>query len=158
MKLSKGLQSSITAMILSLFAMTGLSFAGDTTQTNGVVTPHIFEKVKQNSNWKLAFLTAKSAQVVFMNISPKTNPKNEIGMETHSFDQIIFVAEGDGKAILNGKTTMVKPGDMIFIPQGVEHNVINLNAKKPLKILSVYSSMDIPAKAAYKKLSDAPQN
>lgn len=134
----------------------GLVFAGSSNNlTDGVVTNQIFSKVKQNNNWKLAFLTAKDAQVVFMNVAPSTNPNNEIGVETHKFDQIIFVVEGNAKAILNGKTTMVKSGDMIFIPQGVEHNVININQKNPLKILSVYSATDIPANSAYKKKSDA---
>lgn len=143
--------------IFLLFGMSGLTFAADT-QSNAEVSSQVFNKVKQNTNWKLAFLTAKDAQIVFMNISPKTNPKNEIGMETHKFDQIIFVVEGKGKAILDGKITMVKPGDLIFIPQGVKHNVINLSAKKPLKILSIYSSTDIPANAAYQKKSDEPHD
>lgn len=144
------------AFIISLSSIFGLSFASDITQPNAVVTNQVFEKVKQNNNWKIAFLTAKSAQVVFMNITPATNPNNEIGVETHKFDQIIFVAEGNGKAILEGKTSMVKAGDMIFIPEGVEHNVINLNNTKPLKILSIYSATDIPANSTYHKKSDEP--
>ncbi len=152
-----GIKKSLIVFILSTFCIGGLSFASDA-QTNAEVSSQIFDKVKQNDNWKLAFLTAKNSQIVFMNISPSTNPNNEIGMETHKFDQIIFVVAGNGKAILDGKTTMVKSGDMIFIPQGVEHNVTNSNAKKPLKILSVYSSMDIPANSAFKKKSDVPQD
>lgn len=142
---------SIIAILLSC----NVSFASSKYQHHGVVAKQIFSQVKQNDNWKLAFLTAKSAQVVFMSITPQTNPSNEIGMETHAFDQIIFVVEGHGKAILDGKMTLVKPGDMIFIPQGVKHNVINMNANKPLKILSVYSATDIPAHAVYQKKSDA---
>jgi len=153
----KGIISLIVALLFSQLAIFGTSFAGDTNQTNAVVANQVFNGVKKNNNWKLAFLTAKNAQVVFMNITPNTNPNNEIGIEIHKFDQIIFVVEGDGKAILSGKTTMVKPGDMIFIPQGIEHNVINMNAKKPLKILSIYSATDIPANSTYPKKSDVPQ-
>lgn len=143
-------------VILSL-SMFGSSFAADI-QPQAEISTQIFQKVKQNDKWKLAFLTAKDAQIVFMNITPKTNPKNEIGMETHKFDQIIFVVEGKGKAILDGKISFVKPGDLIFIPKGVQHNVINMSSKKPLKILSVYSSTDIPAQSAYQKKSDEPQD
>jgi quercetin dioxygenase-like cupin family protein len=145
------------ALIFSQLAMVGVSFASEANQTHAVVTSQIFDKVKENKDWKLAFLTAKEAQVVFMNITPNTNPNNEIGMETHKFDQIIFIVEGNGKAILNGKTMMVKSGDMIFIPHDVEHNVINLNEKNPLKILSVYSATDIPANSVYQKKTDEPQ-
>lgn len=157
MKTLNGIKKSLIVCILATSCINGLSFA-NTTQASAEVSSQIFDKVKQNDNWKLAFLTAKDAQIVFMNIFPSTNPNNEIGMETHKFDQIIFVVEGNGKAILDGKTTMVKSGDMIFIPQGVEHNVTNSNAKKPLKILSVYTSTDIPANSAFKKKSDVPQD
>jgi quercetin dioxygenase-like cupin family protein len=157
MRLIKDIKALIFAVLLVLMTIPALSYASAENQINAVVAGQIFEKVKKNDNWKLAFVTGKSAQVVFMSITPSTNPNNEIGMETHKFDQIILVVEGNGKAILNGKSSMVKPGDMIFIPEGQEHNVINLNAKKPLKILSVYSATDIPANAVYKKKSDTPQ-
>lgn len=153
----KEFKKLIFVLILTAMSTIGISEASSASSP-AQVSSQIFDKVKQSDNWKLAFLTAKDAQIVFMNISPMTNPNNEIGMETHKFDQIIFVVEGNGKAILNGKVSMVKSGDLIFIPQGVEHNVVNLNAKKPLKILSVYSSTDIPANAIYKKKSDAPQD
>lgn len=119
-----------------------------------LVTHQIVEKAKANNNWKTAFVTGKHHQVVFMNISPSTNPKNEIGMETHPFDQIILIVEGKGKADLAGEKSAVNSGDMIFIPQGTQHNVINLNQKDDLKIISFYSDMDIPAESIYKKKED----
>lgn len=135
-----------------------LGFTGHASQIKPMITSQIFDKCKLNSNWKIAFFTGKSAQIVFMNITPHTNPKNEIGMETHKFDQVIFIAEGNGKMLLNGQLTMVKSGDMIFVPEGVAHNLINQSAKKPLKILSVYSAMDMPKNAVYMKKSDDPEN
>ena len=126
-------------------------------EINAVISPKVFEMAKKNENWKLALVTGKDAQVVFMNITPKTNPNNEIGIETHQFDQVIFVVEGQAKSVLNGKNSTVTVGDMIFIPQGVPHNFINLNINKPLKIISVYSATDIPENAAYKQKSDTPQ-
>lgn len=143
--------------MLFSFCMIEEMFAADL-QPHAEISTQIFNHVKQNNNWKLAFLTAKKAQIVFMSISPDTNPKNEIGMETHAFDQIIFIVEGKGKAILDGQTSLVKSGDLIFIPQGVKHNVINVNSNMPLKILSVYSSTDIPADAIYQKKSDTPHD
>ncbi len=123
---------------------------------NPLVAHDIFDKAKSNRNWKLAFVTGEHAQVVFMNVSPTTNPKNEIGMETHPFDQVIFVVSGNGKAILDSKVTIANAGDMIFIPKGIPHNVINMDAKEPLKIISVYSSNDIPTGAVI-KTKDAPK-
>ncbi|HUX78887.1 MAG TPA: cupin domain-containing protein [Alphaproteobacteria bacterium] len=123
-----------------------------------MVADKLFDIAQSNENWKLAYATGKNAQVVFMNISPKTNPKNEIGMETHAFDQVIFIVKGDGKAILDKKVSMTKPGDMIFIPQGTPHNVINLSPKEELKIVSIYSDTDIPAHSSYKTKEDEPQD
>ncbi len=122
-----------------------------------MVAAQIFQKAEKNDNWKTAFATGKHAQVVFMNVSPETNPKNEIGMETHAFDQVILVVAGKGKAVLNGKESLVAKGDMIFIPEGTPHNVINLDKGNPFKIISVYSSTDIPANSNIKKMSDATE-
>jgi quercetin dioxygenase-like cupin family protein len=93
-----------------------------------------------------------------MSITPKTNPKNEIGMETHPFDQVIFVVEGNAKSIVDGKESSVASGDMIYIPQGMPHNFINTSTSKPFKIISIYSDTDIPANAAYKRMSDTPKD
>jgi hypothetical protein len=43
---------------------------------DAVTISQIFEKAKKNDAWKFAFLTGKNAQIVFMNISPNTNPDN----------------------------------------------------------------------------------
>jgi quercetin dioxygenase-like cupin family protein len=163
------LKQNIYYSIFSLFAIAALSATNilyatedrNNMKTNGVVpspmvTTQIFEQAEKNENWKTAFATGKHAQVVFMNVSPETNPKNEIGMETHPFDQVIIVVTGKGKAVLNGKESLVAKGDMIFIPEGTPHNVINLVQDKPFKIISVYSSTDIPANSNFKKKSDAP--
>lgn len=119
-----------------------------------MVSKDIFDKVEANGNWKTAFATGEQAQIVFMNVSPATNPANEIGIETHKFDQVIFVVEGHGNAILNGVSTPIKEDDMIFIPKGTAHNVVNLEKNKPLKILSIYSKMDIPAGSTFKTKAD----
>jgi len=157
----KGIKLAFTSTLLSTFIATS-SFANSAesvvdNKTNAVVSPKIFEMAKGNENWKLALVTGKDAQVVFMNITPKTNPNNEIGMETHKFDQVIFVVEGQAKSVLNGKNSTVSAGDMIFIPQGIAHNFINLSSTKPFKIISVYSATDIPENAKYKHKSDMPR-
>lgn len=154
MKQIKGMKIAFITIVLAIILITPQSFAS---KINPVVSPQIFEKAKQNNNWKQAFITGKDAQIVFMSVTPKTNPHNEIGMETHKFDQIIFIVEGQAKAILDRKNSIVRRGDLIFIPQGTAHNFINLSAEKPLKIISVYSATDIPASAVYNKKSDVPE-
>ena len=127
----------ITTLLVSGLISPSL-FAGSkdaaNNKRNAVISSKVFEMAKKNENWKLALVTGKDAQVVFMNITPKTNPNNEIGLETHQFDQVIFVVEGQAKSVLNSKNSIVTAGDMIFIPQGIPHNFINLNVNKPFKI------------------------
>lgn len=158
----KGIKRTFISTLLVTTLIATSSFANSKESTavntiNAVITPKIFEMAKKNENWKLALVTGKGAQVVFMNITPNTNPNNEIGMETHEFDQVIFVVEGQAKSVLNDKNSTVTIGDMIFIPQGMPHNFINLNAEKPFKIISVYSATDIPENAVYKYKSDMPR-
>lgn len=153
-------KSSIKTSLLVASLIPTLAFSLDEkgSQDSKISEPtiahQIFEQSKKNDNWKSAFLTGKEAQVVFMSVSPKTNPKNEIGMETHEFDQVILIAEGNAKTDLNGKMSTVETGDLIFIPQGTPHNVINLDKNKPLKIVSIYSRTDIPAHSQLKKSID----
>ena len=149
--------SSFIAVFISTLIISFCPFAANAdTKISPAVTQQIFSKAQQNNNWKLAFATAQHAQIVFMNVSPLTNPKNEIGMEKHKFDQIIIIASGEGKAILDGKTSLIKSGDMIFIPEGTLHNIVNLHQNKDLKIISIYSNTDIPAGSIYKTKIDEP--
>ena len=158
-KIQKIKTSFFAALFVLIPTLSSAAITKDTAnnQINAIVASHVFEQAKKNDNWKFAFATGKHAQVVFMNITPATNPNNEVGMETHKFDQVIFVIEGKAKTVLNGEVSTAREGDMIFIPQGTAHNVINMNTNKPLKIMSVYTSMDIPAHAIYKKKSDTPE-
>lgn len=153
----KGIFAIAMAMAVQVsmlsFANTEKNTKENTMMNQATVTSQILEKAKANDNWKLAFATGKHAQVVFMNVSPSTNPANEIGMETHPFDQVILIVSGHGQAILNGKTSPVNSGDMIFIPQGTAHNVVNSDKQNPLKLISFYSNTDIPAGSVYKKKS-----
>ncbi len=123
-----------------------------------MIVQQVIEEAKKNTNWKTALVTGKHEQVVFMNISPATNPTNEIGIEVHPFDQVILIVQGEGKAILNGKATLVKEGDMIFVPEGVSHNVINSDKKKALKLISFYSDIDMPKDTTYPKKTDQPED
>jgi quercetin dioxygenase-like cupin family protein len=117
-----------------------------------LIVKNVAEVAKKNTNWKVAYATGEQEQIVFMNVSTKTNPKNEIGVETHSFDQTIWIVEGQARAVLAGNESIVQAGDLIFIPKGTEHNVINIG--KELKLISFYSMTDIPAGSVYKTKTD----
>lgn len=151
------IKNVIQIVAMLALAGTGVMEAGAHHDIQPVIEKQFIEKAKQNTHWKTAFVTGKHEQIVFMNVSPATNPSNEIGMEEHSFDQVILIVEGRGNLILNNQSTSVKEGDMIFIPQGMPHNIINQDQQKGLKLISFYSDTDIPKGAIYKTKADAPQ-
>jgi mannose-6-phosphate isomerase-like protein (cupin superfamily) len=53
-------------------------------------------------------------------------PGEEIGDELHQgTDQIFIIVDGDGEAIVGGRTRAVTGGDTIVVPAGTRHNVRN---------------------------------
>jgi mannose-6-phosphate isomerase-like protein (cupin superfamily) len=79
-------------------------------------------------------LTADRSQVVLMALQPA----EEIGMEVHDGDQILYIVEGEGLVVLDGEEQDVDKGSLIFVPAGVQHNVSNTQ-DKPLKLFTVYA-------------------
>lgn len=153
--MKKLIAQPLLCIALSAAASLGAARAADALSPASV-TPDLFEAAEKNENWKTAFQTGTQMQVVFMNVSPATNPKNEIGMEKHPFDQVILIVEGKGEAVLEGKRLPFAEGDMIFIPKGTEHDVVNTSKKGELKVASFYSQTDIPAGSVYKTKADEP--
>lgn len=153
------IKKNLFGTVLALLPIFSYAANGEKANTKfqPVIVQDFFDKAKQNTNWKTAFVTGEHEQIVFMNISPLTNPPNEIGMEVHPFDQVILIVSGNAQAILGEKKSKVKSGDLLFIPKGTKHNVINLEKNKELKIASFYSDNDIPNGAEYKTKADVPQ-
>ncbi len=80
--------------------------------------------------------TGQHAQLVLMCLQAN----EEIGEEVHEIvDQFLRIEEGRGKVILNGEEYPLKDGDVIIVPAGMKHNVINTQSGKPLKLYTVYS-------------------
>lgn len=50
----------------------------------------------------------------------------------------IYILEGEGELILNGKMIKLKPGDFINIPENTVHSV-KVTSPVPLKVLSIQS-------------------
>jgi mannose-6-phosphate isomerase-like protein (cupin superfamily) len=66
------------------------------------------------------------------------HPGDEIGDEIHNLDQFFRIESGNGKIVLDGKETEVSDGDVIIVPSGTKHNVINVG-KENLKLYTIYS-------------------
>ena len=64
----------------------------------------------------------------------------EIGEEVHiCIDQFFWFANGKGKCIIDGNEYNIVNGDVIIIPAGSGHNVINKDASEELKMYTIYA-------------------
>lgn len=102
---------------------------------------NINEATKQNTNYRLALWTGTHLQLTLMSI----NPREDIGLEMHpTIDQFLRIEEGQGLVVMgNNPNNMVLEqrvydDDVILIPAGTWHNVINTGCT-PLKMYSLYA-------------------
>jgi mannose-6-phosphate isomerase-like protein (cupin superfamily) len=63
----------------------------------------------------------------------------DIGVEAHpNVEQLIFIASGQGKAVLNGVESPVSGGDVVGVTPGTRHDFVNTGTE-PLRIYTVYA-------------------
>lgn len=97
---------------------------------------NIEKLVSDNSSFRQVLYTAKHSQLVIMTLKPL----EEIGMEVHEEnDQFFRFEEGAGKAIIDGNEYKISPGDVVIVPSGAEHNIINTSNTEELKLYTLYS-------------------
>ncbi|MCX6295436.1 MAG: cupin domain-containing protein [Bacteroidetes bacterium] len=90
----------------------------------------------QNTNFRKVLYTAKYCQLVLMSLKPL----EEIGEEIHEKnDQFFRFESGKGKVIIDSIEYIVNDGDVVVIPAGAKHNVINTDNTNALKMYTIYS-------------------
>ena len=91
----------------------------------------------ENDNFRKVLYTGSHLQLVLMSL----NPGEEIGEETHlKSDQFFRFESGKGKCIVNGTEYEVGAGDVIVVPSGAKHNVINTDTINDLKLYTIYAA------------------
>ena len=105
---------------------------------------------KHNANFRQVLFTSKHMQLVVMCLQPG----EEIGTEVHEVDQLIYVVDGEGRAVHDGRPEKVKKGTVICVPAGVQHNVICANGEA-LKLFTVYAPPQHVAGTIHKTRADA---
>jgi oxalate decarboxylase/phosphoglucose isomerase-like protein (cupin superfamily) len=63
------------------------------------------------------------------------------GHERHTHpdsDEILYVIRGEGEQEVADETREIETGDMVFVPEGVEHGTVN-TGWEPLLLLAVYA-------------------
>ena len=112
---------------------------------------NIIELAKQNENFRQVVNTGKHSQVVLMSLLPG----EDIGEEIHeTVDQVLIFAEGSGEAVIEGVSSPIKEGDLVFVDAGIKHNFKNTGATA-LKLYTIYSPANHPADRVQKTRAEA---
>jgi len=88
----------------------------------------------ENKKFRKVLYTGKHLQLVLMSLKVG----EDIGAETHpDNDQFFRFESGSGKCVIDGNEYKVKDGDVIVVPAGARHNVINEGTNE-LKMYTLY--------------------
>jgi mannose-6-phosphate isomerase-like protein (cupin superfamily) len=97
---------------------------------------NIEKETLKNENFRNVLYTSKHMQLVLMTL--KTG--EEIGAEVHiGIDQFFRFESGKGKCIIDGNEYNIADGDVIIVPAGSRHNVINTDPSEELKMYTIYA-------------------
>lgn len=104
-----------------------------------------------NTYFRQVLETGPHTQVVIMSIPPG----GEIGEEVHpDNDQVLYLIDGAGKAILDGTESVFESGDLVLVPAGMKHNFIT-NDGTDMKILTTYSPPHHPDGTVHQTKAEA---
>lgn len=87
----------------------------------------------ENNNFRKVLYTDKNSQLVLMSLLAG----EEIGEEVHNVDQFLRVEKGTGTAILSDISHDIADGNVIIVPAGTKHNIINTGSEK-MKLYTLY--------------------
>ena len=115
----------------------------------------IEELTEDNEYFRKVLYTGTYAQLVLMCLQPG----EEIGNEVHgNVDQFFRIEEGEAKFIFpNGEEHKVHGDDVVIVPAGTYHNVINTSKEKPLKLYTIYSPPNHPDGTIHKTKVEAEE-
>jgi mannose-6-phosphate isomerase-like protein (cupin superfamily) len=90
----------------------------------------------ENTNFRKVLHTSEFQQLVVMSIPVG----GEIGQEVHDEnDQFIRIEAGQAEAKIDDRKITLGDDDVIIIPKGAEHNVVNTSSTQDLKLYTIYS-------------------
>jgi len=96
---------------------------------------NIHEAARTNTDFRRVIATGPYSQLVTMSIPPKEDIGSEVHPET---DQMLFIVAGAGKAVVNGESIPVAENDVVVVPAGARHNLVN-TGRDDLRLFTVYA-------------------
>lgn len=111
----------------------------------------IEELTLKNTNFRQVLFTGKYTQLVLMSLAPG----EEIGLEVHdNVDQFFRFEAGESKVVIGTDEFTVKDGDVVIVPAGSKHNIINTSSAD-LKLYTLYSPPNHPDGTVHKTKEEA---
>jgi mannose-6-phosphate isomerase-like protein (cupin superfamily) len=74
-------------------------------------------------------------------------PPGRAGLHSHTYDEVVYVVEGEGVLHLGGRETPISEGSCIHLPPLEEHCLENVG-DKPMRVLGVFHPSGSPAAKA----------
>ena len=106
---------------------------------------------EESPDFRRVLWTGEHTQLVIMTIPGG----GEIGEEVHEdIDQILTFVSGTGEARIAGKTKKVAQGDLVVVPAGTKHNLVN-TGENPLILYTVYGPPEHADGAVHKTKEEA---
>ena len=96
---------------------------------------NIEKETLANENFRKVLYTGKHLQLVLMSLKAG----EDIGEETHYWnDQFFRFESGSGTYVIDDNEYSVKEGEVIIVPAGAKHNIINTGTSAPFKMYTLY--------------------
>ena len=74
-------------------------------------------------------------------------PPGRASLHSHTYDEVVYVVEGEGVLHLGGEETELRPGSCIHLPPLVMHSLEN-SGSTPMRVLGVFHPSGDPASRA----------
>jgi mannose-6-phosphate isomerase-like protein (cupin superfamily) len=111
----------------------------------------IVRAARENTAFRREVATGDHQQIVVMTIPIE----GEIGEEVHpDTDQLLIVLDGRAEARIDGDSSIAGPGEMVFVPAGTRHNLVN-RGDGPLRLVSVYGPPEHPRGTVHRTKAEA---
>ena len=90
---------------------------------------------EESGDFERVLWTGLHAQLVLQTI----RPQESVGEEIHEHaDQVLVVVRGRAEIVMEGSTTAAGPSDVVVIPRGIRHDVVN-PGPEPLVFHTVFA-------------------
>jgi mannose-6-phosphate isomerase-like protein (cupin superfamily) len=111
---------------------------------------NVHHVAKDNETFRTVLFTGEHSQLVVMSL----HPGEEIGDEVHDEDQLFYFVVGRGQAVLDGRATALEEHDVLCVPAGTRHNILN-TGREPMKLFTIYAPAHHPVGTIHRTRIDA---